>query len=114
MRVQRADDGIDAGFGKRERPLGRGFNLSLPLTIDQAAKPEIECDQGYTDEQHADGNRNKIPAREGAHKQSHSGPDYQPNSRVEPVSHVRRKGRLKLKAALTHKATVCLPTRAYG
>ena len=92
-------DLVDAGFGERNRPLGGGVDLLLALPVDEAAEPEIERDQGRAGEQHADADRNDIPARECAQSPTHPGvgpanPSWCPAS--EPC---RRKGRLKLKAA---------------
>ncbi len=65
--VERGDHLRDAGFGERDRALGGGIDFRLPLPVDQPVEPEIERDQGSAGEQHADGDRNNISARERAH-----------------------------------------------
>ena len=64
--VERLDDQLQAGIGERDRAPGRGRDFRLPLPFDQPVEPEIECEQGGAGQQHADNDRNKIPARESA------------------------------------------------
>ena len=64
--IERLDNLLKARVGERDRAPGRGRDFRLPLPIDQSAEPEIEGEQGGAGQQHADKDRNKIPARESA------------------------------------------------
>src|SRR5487761_2747008 len=65
--VERGNHLRDAEFGERDGALGRGLDLLLALPIDQAAQPEVECEQGSARQHYADDDRKNILAREGAH-----------------------------------------------
>ena len=91
--VERSDRVFDACIGECDRSLGRGTDLRLALSVDQALKPEIEGGQRSASQHCADDDGKYIPARNSAHK--NPTPARDPGAVV--VSHAAVKTALSLR-----------------